>query len=412
MRGENMLTKQLAFRLLALMIGITLTGWVDPFSTCCAQSEFQTESPTRANVAPYSAVAAPEWDALFDRQTGWTGADGIYSIPISGDERPGTAGNTTTFWVFSDTFIGSVNTQNQRVEGSTIIRNTSALLTGGLPNPNQIQFLWKTSTTGAPLPRVVPTTSAAHWFWPNDGLVVNGRLYLFSLRMKPGGSGVFNFATDGISLLSDSVANLADPFRTYTQVDTRLFQAASGAQGELAFGMAVMPNTMTAGAPRPDGYLYVYGLRNDPGNKKLVVGRVKPDKIAQFSQYRFWNGRTWVTTFRSAAPVASRLSSEFSVTPLADGRYLLVFQLDTLSNTVAVSYGSSPTGPWGPPIPIWTCPETTLTPNITTYNAKAHPHLSAPGELLISYNVNTFSFAEHFANADIYRPRFIRLPLP
>lgn len=31
--------------------------------------------------------------------------------------------------------------------------------------------------------------------------------------------------------------------------------------------------------------------------------------------------------------------------------------------------------------------------NYITYNAKAHSHLSAPGELLISYNVNAFDFA-------------------
>ena len=39
----------------------------------------------------------------------------------------------------------------------------------------------------------------------------------------------------------------------------------------------------------------------------------------------------------------------------------------------------------------------------------AHPHLSKPGELLISYNVNTLNFWDHFNYADIYRPRFINI---
>ncbi len=43
------------------------------------------------------------------------------------------------------------------------------------------------------------------------------------------------------------------------------------------------------------------------------------------------------------------------------------------------------------------------------YNAKAHPHLSPPGELLIRYNVDSSDFWGQFKNADIYRPRFIRL---
>ena len=38
--------------------------------------------------------------------------------------------------------------------------------------------------------------------------------------------------------------------------------------------------------------------------------------------------------------------------------------------------------------------------------------LSSPKKLLISYHVKTFDFFDHFANADIYRPRFIELPLP
>jgi hypothetical protein len=41
----------------------------------------------------------PEWDALFERESGWIGADGNYSIPLGGD---------TTLWLFSDTFVGKV----------------------------------------------------------------------------------------------------------------------------------------------------------------------------------------------------------------------------------------------------------------------------------------------------------------
>ncbi|MGI8532073.1 MAG: hypothetical protein ACR2KN_03650 [Geodermatophilaceae bacterium] len=60
---------------------------------------------------------------------------------------------------------------------------------------------------------------------------------------------------------------------------------------------------------------------------------------------------------------------------------------------------------------MYHAPESTLTPNTYTHNAKAHPNLSTPDRLLISYNVNTFDFGENFSNADIYRPRFIWLPL-
>lgn len=367
-------------------------------------------APVAAAPHAYPAVPAPEWDALFDRRSGWTGADGIYSIPLSGDERPGSAGGTTTFWTFSDTFIGTVDDANHRVSGSLLVNNTMALLNGAAPDPAAMQFFWGADAGGVPRARVIPNTSAEHWFWPNDGIVLNGKLYLYSLRMKPGRRATGGFAIEGVSLLN-APATSPSPFQTYTQVSTPLFVAGGRRGGEVIYGQAIMPRTSAAGAPNPDGYLYVYGLRNDPLDKKLLVARVLPEHIERFSEYRYWDGAGWSTSINAAAPVTSRLSSEFSVTPLADGRFILVFQLDTLSSSVAVRYGSSPTGPWTEPTIIWNCPEDTLTPNTYTYNAKAHPHLSRPGELLISYNVNTTDFAEHFANADIYRPRFIRLPL-
>jgi len=78
---------------------------------------------------------------------------------------------------------------------------------------------------------------------------------------------------------------------------------------------------------------------------------------------------------------------------------------------VVAAIGYSPVGPFGPPRILWHAPEPDLDPDIYTYNAKAHPHLSQPGELIVSYNVNTFDFADHFAHAGIYRPRFIRVRL-
>ncbi|HEY9023931.1 MAG TPA: hypothetical protein VIP05_06495, partial [Burkholderiaceae bacterium] len=39
-----------------------------------------------ADVTPWSAVAAPDWTAMFVRTSGWTGADGVYSFPLDGDD--------------------------------------------------------------------------------------------------------------------------------------------------------------------------------------------------------------------------------------------------------------------------------------------------------------------------------------
>ena len=46
-------------------------------------------SPATKNVrSKVMVVPAPEWTELFNRTSGWTGADGVYSIPYSGYDAP------------------------------------------------------------------------------------------------------------------------------------------------------------------------------------------------------------------------------------------------------------------------------------------------------------------------------------
>ena len=143
-------------------------------------------------------------------------------------------------------------------------------------------------------------------------------------------------------------------------------------------------------------------------NKKLLVARVLPQHFENFGEYRFWDGSTWNTDINSCAEMSGRISNELSVTPIPDGRYALIFSLDTMSNKVAMKTSQNPWGPFTNTEILWDIPVPD-SPSVFTYNAKAHPHLSEPGELLISYNVNAWDFWDHFRFADIYRPRFIRL---
>jgi Domain of unknown function (DUF4185) len=368
-----------------------------------------------ADIAPYSAVEAPEWTALFNRREGWTGADGVYSIPLSGDERPGSGANSRTLILFSDTFVGSVRPNGSRFD-TTLVNNTDATLKGAQPDPLNLAFhIRETGGQAAALVTPNPLRFEGQWFWPMDGVLVDGRVVMYGLRVKSAPTPPFAFATAGVSLLTASAADNAPFAGPYRQKDVPLFvqPQADSAVHEACFGLAVMPLTVQSGAPSPDGYLYVYGTRSGSYRKSLLVARVLPEQIDAGSAYRFWNGSDWVPHIRAAVNLTLGVSAEFSVQPLEDGRYLLVHMTDLLGSTVAVRYGASPVGPWGEDIPIWDCPEATLTPNTYVYGAKAHPHLSTPGSLLISYHVNTFDFAENFraGGSDIYRPRFITVPL-
>jgi hypothetical protein len=54
-----------------------------------------------------------------------------------------------------------------------------------------------------------------------------------------------------------------------------------------------------AGAPKPDSFIYVYGVRGM--NKELVVARVKDSAFENFSEWRFWDGMTWNSDMHSCA---------------------------------------------------------------------------------------------------------------
>lgn len=360
----------------------------------------------------FTAAPAPEWDVLFDRTSGWTGADGIYSHPVLSDEAANGLFREATFFTFSDTFIGEVGGSNQRVPGTTLVNNTAAFLRPGAPSSDRITFFYATEPNGDPRAMFIPNTPSSEpdeWYWPHDGLVYGGKLSFYGMRMQPAGAGGFKrVAVD----LIEVPASDRPPFPNQVQTELPLTVPASGGLGSTFFGAGVFPNLVEARVPNPDGYVYVYGVREDPLVKKLLAARVLPDQMADGAAYEFYDGARWVSDIQRAAVLSSRVSNELSVSPYGDGRYVLVFQLDAIGSKLGARIGDSPVGPFGPVIELYTCPEPALIPTSYTYNAKAHPHLSEPRELLISYNVNSTDIVENFKNADIYRPRFVRVRLP
>jgi hypothetical protein len=139
-----------------------------------AQSNPTTPASSAPTVRPYSAAAAPEWDVLFNRTSGWTGADGVYSIPLTGLDAAGQPLNST-LWTFNDTFYGKVDGDNNRI-GSRIIHNSTALLSGNQPDPDRIRFFFGETRSGEPTARLLPTNPSERWLWANAGIVANEKI--------------------------------------------------------------------------------------------------------------------------------------------------------------------------------------------------------------------------------------------
>ncbi|HTN05746.1 DUF4185 domain-containing protein [Agriterribacter sp.] len=360
----------------------------------------------------FTAVPAPEWTALFKRNHGWFGGDGIFSIILSGNEKEGTADNDSVLIWFSDTLLGDINDSLET--GYTMINNSAALLTGGNPDSTAIHFYWNTAIESHASSLFVPETpltQKGEYYWLGDGFVNterNNDIYIFGYRIKNiPGQAVFGFKQTGNTLIRIP-AGEKPPFKHITQMEIPFFQGEN-ADSIGSFGAGLLVNTKKAGVPNASGYLYIYGVRGK--NKEVIVARVRPEFIEQFNAWRFWDGKTWTTDIKAIQSIADRASNEMSVTPLRDGRYLMVFQKDAIGTYVGVRIGTSPVGPFGPITDVYDVKDDLKdSPNLFPYNAKAHPALSKPGELLISYNINSFDFSGDIKKLPhLYRPRFIKL---
>ncbi len=365
---------------------------------------FSAEAQTGPDV-----LKEPNWTTLFDRDSGWTGSDAVYSVPFSGFDAPGGDDDDSTMFLFGDTFIGEVDENNNR-QDSKLIRNTIGVLNTKEPIEDEIQFYWETDSQGEPealFKADTPESDPDDWIWPMDGIRLGKRFYIYGLRLFDP-PGLASFEINGVTLISFELDS-TNQIINWRHVDTPLFHK-NDEDVEIVIGQAVMPMTDASGNPGPDGYLYIYGPRNRPLQvKQMVVARVQPQHIEQFDRYEYWDGNTWQEHIEECAVITDSISQEFSVTPLNDGTFIAVFEFDSW---VCVRYGESVTGPFDEVQYIYECPEDTMYKSAYVYNAKAHPHLSEAGDLLISYNVNTSDYNELYQNADTYRPRFIRYYLP
>jgi len=261
---------------------------------------------------------------------------------------------------------------------------------------------------------VMSKTKKNAWFWLQDGVVIGRNIYFLPLIItpdtdKPEG---LQFSVDSICMIKAPIRKDHVDFEKHIQKPTPLYRTSE--ESETAFGAAIMPNTKEAGAKHPDGYIYIYGYTTENARRTLKVARVRPEDFEFVDKWRYFSKNGWSSRIEKATPLLSHISCEMSVSPIETGhnkgKYLAVFQYNVNSDYVAYSIGETPYGPFSDPSIVYECEEPkTLKRKTYSYNAKAHPHLSLPGDILVSYNVNSYEMDHHLDNVEVYHPRFIRL---
>jgi hypothetical protein len=386
---------------------LLLTATLSSCDKKTSQNE-QHEKIIDINEKEFTAEPAPEWTNLFIRKSGWFGADGIFAVPLSGkDSDP----SDSLLFLFSDTTIGEIHNDTLQ-PGMLMINNSVAILNGKSADSSNITFKMA-KEKGVYKAVFTPKKTKADkdtYFWLGDGFAnpdANKDVFVFAYKItNTHDKSPFPFKETGNVLIRIPAGS---PFPYIDQKQSELpFNDYKNSEEIISFGAGVFNNTKSAGEPEPDGFTYVYGIKGK--SKKLISARVKPATIESFGDWEFWNGNGWSKDIKTVAALTDSVSNELSVSRLSKGKYALVYQLGSIFPEICMQVAPTPFGPFGPRIVLYKTSKDIKDPDLFTYNAKAHPALSAPGELLISYNVNSFKFMELIQKQpNLYRPRFVQV---
>jgi hypothetical protein len=352
-----------------------------------------------------SVIAAPDWERVFTRKEGWTGADGAATVALP---------RNRVLWLFGDTWIGPV-VGGRHGPGSTMVSNTIAVSPVSR-SPAEIRFLWS-EATGKPAAWAIPA-QAAEWYWPASGGVLvpraeggGERLLLFMSRMAriDTTESVWNFRARGTSvLIVDNPADEPEVWRTSQRSLTALSTDKGTRVLMWGAGAAMVPGR----TPGSEDVLILGIDETNVFDKKLVAARAPCETVERLETWRFWDGRGWGEGQDASAAVADGLSSEISLHRMEVGGrdcMVVVYSEGNLGAGILARTCRYPDGRWSAPVRLYTCPEPGADTRVFAYSAKAHPELSRPGELLVSYSVNSTDFRDVVEHADTYRPRFVRV---
>jgi hypothetical protein len=256
------------------------------------------------------------------------------------------------------------------------------------------------SVTSTPSVSTLHANELSARLWLQDGVVLNNKIYLFPILVKDEGE---IFKVHNVGLIETPIVGERIIYQDATYHDTPLMVKTQDG-GTIYFGAGLLNNVAI------DGYVYIYGYKDLHG-RHLVVGRFLPEDILNFNAWTYFNGTTFTFDIQDVASLKNQVSAELSVTQIPsgiyEGKYMLVVMENTTSGRISYAISDTPYGTFGDYVQVYQTDVSHLR-GAFTYNAKLHPALSKPGELVISYNVNTTQLGA-LSDARIYYPRFIKI---
>lgn len=303
----------------------------------------------------------------------WTGADSAYSVDLP---------DGTTAWIYSDTFMGEVDENGGRPLDSPFLHNSIIIDDDGALTT----YTGGTEAAPESLVKVAGADEAQRWYWFGDATVEGDSLRVLLGEFYKTGSGVFDFAFAGNAIAS------------FDLDDMSLTSVTDLPESPVQWSAAIYEDP-------EDGYTYVFGVEDKQAQKYAHLARV-PSGSLTTAAWEYFNAGEWVDDPAASTRILEGVSNEFSVSRF-QGKFTLVTgdATEPLSAKIVMYRSDDLEGPYTGKTELYSTPETGG--NVFTYNAKAHPNLSDGNRLLITYNVNSFQGSDLYADARIYRPRYI-----
>ena len=358
--------------------------------------------------APLRCISARPLASLtdaFPHHSGWTGGDVAGTIPLGPDK---------TLWTFGDTWIGRV--ENGRRVDPVMVNNTFAWQSIAAPESGSsnhtarvpaLRFFWKAGEHGPA--EVLRPEQPDSWYWPADGVVHDGALYLFCKQVRKRAAGVPGFQFDWFA---NVLLRIANPAAAPTEWQVAGRWTLPGGDKLPRFGSACLV---------ADDYLYVYGLFPEHEchglDQPMAVARVPLSQLAdETRQWETWSrtehGPGWSADFTHPREIFGDGAAEMSVGRV-DGipGYVATYTSLGLGREIIVRHALQPEGPWSTRLVAYESPREEIGSTLV-YGAKAHHELATrPGQLIVTYCRNPASLSEHARRPNDYYPRAVEINL-
>lgn len=354
------------------------------------------DAPAAEAACTYSNLTADQLNAVFASPgvgrsatvPGYAGGDYQHIYPLPAGRR---------LWLFQDVFFSNDNDLRDSLKAAAHNAGLVQLgncwsLVGGPGMKNYI---------GSNL-----TTPLYHWFWPMGGDIgADGMLWIFMAEMQnPRGTG----AGYGTRPIGTWVARV-HPFTMQVMSFTKAKDA-----GTRLYGWSVTSDANWS-------YLYGHCYRQYIYNVNSVaqfdstcmpssyLARVPKGRFWEPMQY--WTGVSWSSNPSSARPVMTRGKANPMDVRHFGSWFVNVTKVDDWwGTTIYVDKAATAEGPWTPYTSMWIVDKRKCS-SCGIYHAQFLPTVGPSGEMILSWS-NGGPFNLWQANASLYRPSFVSIPVP